>query len=85
MDNPLSHRSPFPLSLGDSGHFHPARLHPLGTFNIAPAWDENSGMTTRGILSPSHSVRNFGAPPFTTARAFCLPPQENFPRPPKIS
>ena len=36
------------LRQGDSGHFHPARLHPFRPFNIAPARDENSGMTTKG-------------------------------------
>ena len=46
-----SHRIPRPLSLGDSGYFHPARPHPSRTFNIAPARDENSGMTTRGTPS----------------------------------
>ena len=40
-----SRRTPRPLSWEDSGHFHPARLYSLRTFNIAPARDENSGMT----------------------------------------
>ena len=35
-----------PAGAGDSGHFHPARLHPSRPLNIPPARDENSGMTT---------------------------------------
>ena len=35
---------------GDSGHFHPARLHSLQIFNIVAARDENSGMTTEGAV-----------------------------------
>ena len=37
-----------PAGAGDSGYFHPARLHPSRPFNIAPARDENSGMTIMG-------------------------------------
>ena len=47
------HRSPAPLAreipdprLRKGMHFHPARLSPSRTFNIAPARDENSEMTT---------------------------------------
>ena len=57
-------RSPAPLAreipdprLRKSMHFHPARLHSSRTFNIAPARDENSGMTIGGAAGGDGEIR----------------------------